>query len=202
MSHQLSRPASLAEFKNKKILIMGLGLLGGGIETVKFLAKKGGRLTITDLRSKAKLKPALQALKQVKKACDEQDRTIRYVLGRHRQNDFINTDLIVKNPGVKPDSPFLKIARRHNIPITSDVGIFFKHCPGHIIGVTGTRGKSTVAYLIRRFLKEGVFNKKGSPRIFLGGNIRKPVLEFLPLVKNKDWVVLEFSIFQLHNLSS
>ena len=179
-------------FKDKKILVMGLGLLGGGVETVKFLAQNKANLTVTDLRSKLQLKAVLRTLKRIK--------NILYVLGRHARKDFINSDLIVKNPGVKPDSPFLEIARKHHTPITSDMGIFFKNYPGHIIGVTGTRGKSTTAYLIWKFLKAGLDQKK-SPKVFLGGNIGKSALEFIPLVKNRDWVVLELSSFQLHDLA-
>ena len=191
----------LTNLHGKKILIMGLGLHGGGIGTVKFLAKEGAKLTVTDLRQKSILSPALKALDGLK--------NIRYVLGRHRKEDFIKSDLIVKNPGVKPDSPFLKIAKKNNIPITSDLGIFLKNCPGKIIGVTGTRGKSTTAYLIWRFLQEKFKRQSapkaspsaGRPRIFLGGNIRKSALEFLPKIKDQDLVILEFSSFQLHDLT-
>lgn len=178
------------EFRDKRVLVMGLGLHGGGIGMVKFLAKSGARLTVTDLRSQKILRPALKNLKKLK--------NIRYVLGRHRKEDFLKTDLIVKNPGVKPDSPFLDIARKKKIPVTSDVEIFFKSCPGKIIGVTGTRGKSTAAYLIWLFLKEKF--KNSSRRVFLAGNIRKSALELFPKIRKEDVVVLELSSFQLHDL--
>ena len=182
----------LENIRGKKVLIMGLGLHGGGVGTVKFLAKKGAELTITDLRTQKTLRPALKNLKGLKK--------IHYVLGRHCKDDFQNADLIIKNPGVKPDSPFLKIAKRRKIPITSDIGIFFKECPGKIIGVTGTRGKSTTAYLLWAFLKEK-FKNRTDRQIFLAGNIRKSVLEILPKVGKNDLVVLELSSFQLHDLA-
>lgn len=189
------------DLKGKKILVLGLGLHGGGAGTVRFLAKKGVRLTVTDLRPRKILRPTLKILNGLK--------NIHYVLGRHQKEDFLKSDLIVKNPGVKPNSPFLKIAKRGGVPITSDLGIFFKHCPGKIIGVTGTRGKSTTAHLIWRFLQEK-FRKKNSlrtdlglnrSRVFLGGNIRKSVFALLPKIKNKDWIILELSSFQLHDLA-
>lgn len=167
---------------------MGLGLLGGGVGVVKFLAKEGAKITVTDLRSKNSLKSSLQELAELK--------NIRYVLGQHYARDLRRTDLIVKNPGVKPNSPFLLLARKKDIPIVSDIGIFFRRCPARIIGVTGTRGKSTAAYLIWKFLKTKF------RRVHLAGNIQKSVLEILPRIKKDDLVILELSSFQLHDLIS
>lgn len=165
---------------------MGLGLHGGGLGTVKFLLKEGAKVTVTDLRSRRELSPALKSLSRF---------PIRYTLGRHSPNDVLRADLIVKNPGVPPDSPYLALARKRGILVTSDVGIFFRRCPARVIGVTGTRGKSTTAFLIYKFLRSK--NK----RVFLGGNIRKSVLELLPKIKKGDWVALELSSFQLEDLS-
>ena len=173
--------------KSKRVLVMGLGLHGGGVGTVKFLARSRAKITITDLRSARLLKTSLKELKKLK--------NIKYVLGKHRKKDFTEADLVIKNPSVKPDSPYLKLAYKNRVPVTTDLGIFFKLCPGKIIGVTGTRGKSTTAYLIWRFLR----NKYR--RTLLGGNIRKSVLELLPKIRKNDWVVLELSSFQLQDLS-
>ena len=176
------------EFKGKKVLIMGLGLHGGGVGTAKFLMRAGAKVTITDLRSKKILSPSIKALSRYK--------GIKYVLGRHRGEDILKADLIVKNPGISPNSPFIRLAMAKKKPITSDMGIFFKRFPGKIIGVTGTRGKSTTAYLIWRFLKTR------HSRTYLGGNIRKSVLELLPKLQRDDIVVLELSSFQLKDLSA
>ncbi len=175
------------DFKDKRVLVMGLGLHGGGVGTVKFLKKHGAQITVTDLRDARALAPALHLLRSFK--------DIKYVLGRHKKSDIISTDLIIKNPGVRPDSPFLRIAKKYKIPVTSDVEIFFRECPAQIIGITGTRGKSTTAYLIWKFLKTKF------PRVWLAGNIRKSVLEFLPRIKKGDLVVLELSSFQLEDLA-
>lgn len=131
------------DFRGKRILVMGLGLHGGGVEAAKFLAQCGAEVTVTDLRSRKVLGPSVALLQKIK--------NIKYVLGRHRRKDFLETDLILKNPGVPPNTPYLALAHRNGIPITTDVGIFFKYFPGKIIGVTGTRGKSTTAFLIFKF---------------------------------------------------
>lgn len=177
------------KIRRRHIVIMGLGLHGGGVGAVKFFAGMGAYVTVTDLRSKKELQPSLRKLSTFK--------NIRYVLGRHRAEDFKTADLIIKNPGVRPDSPFLQLARRYKIPITTDIDVFFAWCPAPIIGITGTRGKSTTSALLHAFL---VRHQGPRHKIYLGGNIQKSVLDFLPCVGSDDLVVLELSSFQLYNL--
>lgn len=173
--------------KKKHVLVMGLGLHGGGVGVVKFLSRRGARVTVTDMKPQSALGPSMKALKGV--------RNIRYVLGGHREEDFINSDIIIKNPDVPASSPYLAIAKKREIPILTDIGIFFMECPGIVIGITGTKGKSTAAALIH-----AVLSKKYTT--YLGGNIRKSVLEFLPLMKKTNIAVLELSSFQLEDLAS
>jgi len=172
-------------FKNKKVLVMGLGLLGGGVGVAKFFYRQGAEVLVTDLKTKRQLKESVDKLKGL---------SIEFVLGKHRQEDFINTDLVIKNPGVPRDSFYLKIAKKHKIPIKDDVSIFFDLCPAPIIGVTGTKGKSTVATLIYLLLK------KKYPNTILAGNIGVSPLEVLPKIREKTKVVLELSSFELEDL--
>lgn len=172
-------------FQDKKVTIMGLGLIGGGKGVAKFFAKQGAKVLVTDLRTREELKPSLEKLKGL---------PIRFVLGKHREEDFINTDLVIKNPGVRPDSFYLKIAKKHNISIKTDISIFFDLCKGIIIGVTGTKGKSTTATLIYKLLKTKY------PKTILAGNIGVSPLEILPRVDKETKVVLELSSFELEDL--
>ena len=194
-------------FKNKKVTIMGLGLLEGGVGVAKFFCKQGADVLVTDLKTKRQLKESIDKLKGL---------SIEFVLGKHRKEDFINTDLVIKNPGVPADSPYLKIAKKHKIPIKTDVSIFFDLCQTPIIGVTGTKGKSTVATLIYLLLK------KKYPKTILAGNIGVSPLEILSKIKTyslrsqnldllrykhinlkltkKSKVVLELSSFELEDL--
>ncbi len=175
-----------AFFSGKKVLVMGLGLHGGGVGAVEFLVKNGARVTVTDLRTRRVLAPSVKALAKY--------RSIRWVLGRHREEDFRTADMILKNPGVRRDHPLLRSAERNDTPIMSDVGIFFRLCQGRIIGITGTRSKSTTTWLVWKFLKTKY------PRTHYGGNIRRSVLSILPDIKKDDLVVLELSSFQLQDL--
>lgn len=201
-------------FRGKRVLLLGLGLHGGGVGVAKFLLRNGARLTINDLRSRRELAPSIKELEKFR--IPRRPPTLRYVLGKHRRSDILSADLIVKGPGIKPDAPFLALAKRRGIPVTSEMGIFFALNPAKIIGVTGTRGKSTTAYLIWKLLKTKFKGRRLTPlgdfrllpkpsrghtrRVFLGGNIRKSALEFLPKLGKEDWVVLELSSFQLDDL--
>jgi UDP-N-acetylmuramoylalanine--D-glutamate ligase len=74
--------------------------------------------------------------------------------------------------------------------------IFFQEVRSrNIIGVTGTKGKGTTSVLIHGILKAA------GKRVFLGGNIGVPVLDFVHDVSPDDWVVLELSNFQLYSLT-
>lgn len=173
-------------FKNKKVVIMGLGLHGGGVGAAKFFCKQGADVLITDLKTKDQLKESVAKLKGLKK--------INYTLGGHKGTDFIKADLIIKNPDVPNASPYLAIARKSSVPVETDVSLFFKLSKAFIIGVTGTKGKSTVASLIYHILKLKY------KRVFLAGNIGVSPLELLLKLKKNDKIILELSSFELENL--
>lgn len=161
---------------------MGIGLHGGGVGVIKFLAAQGAEILATDLRKESDLKDSLEALKGLK---------VKFVLGEHRLEDFTNADIVIKNPGVPEDSKYLAAARAKNISIESDIGIFLELCPAPIIGITGTKGKSTVAALLAHILSQHY------PQVILAGNIRQSVLEKLPEITKDTIVVLELSSWQL-----
>ncbi|MBU3896045.1 UDP-N-acetylmuramoyl-L-alanine--D-glutamate ligase [Patescibacteria group bacterium] len=172
-------------FSGKKVTIMGLGLHGGGVGVAKFFAKEGADVLITDLKTKKELEKSLKKIKKLK---------VKYWLGSHREEDFKNVDLVVKNPAVPYSSPYLKIARENNVPVANDIDIFFEFCKSRIIGVTGTKGKTTTATLIYELLKKQF---KG---VFIGGNIGISPLEFLDKTNEKSIVVLGLSSFELEGL--
>jgi UDP-N-acetylmuramoylalanine--D-glutamate ligase len=109
------------KFKDKKITVMGLGLLGRGIGYTKFLAECGADLVVTDLKTKDQLTTSLKQLSRFK--------NITYVLGRHRLEDFNGRDMIIKAPGVPLDSIYILEAKKNNIPVEMDVSLFAKCAP-------------------------------------------------------------------------
>lgn len=167
---------------------MGLGLLGRGVGDTRFLAENGADLIVTDLKSKAELLPSLEALNDFS--------GITYVLGEHRLEDFRDRDFILKSAGVPLDSPYIAEALRNGIPVEMSTSLFAKLAPVTIIGVTGTRGKSTTAQLIYEILNKG-FEGSGK-RVFLGGNVRGvATLPLLHDAKAGDYAVLELDSWQL-----
>ena len=176
-------------FKGKKITLMGLGILGRGVNVAKFLAECGAELTITDLKTEDQLAPSLKKLSKFPK--------IKYVLGRHDPADFSGKEMIIKAAGVSLDSPYIAEARKNNIPIEMDASLFAKLTAlstsnVDIIGITGTRGKSTVTHLIYSIIKNS------GRRVYLGGNIKGlATLPLLKKVKSNDIVVMELDSWQL-----
>ena len=124
---------------------MGLGRFGGGVDVAKFAAGAGGKVTITDLASDEQLSDSLKQLKEFP--------DIEYHLGSHSPADFEQADIIIANPSVSPDNEFLKLARRANRFISTQINIFFEMCPATVIGITGANGKSTAAALAAHLLK-------------------------------------------------
>jgi UDP-N-acetylmuramoylalanine--D-glutamate ligase len=186
-------------FKNKKITVMGLGLLGRGVGDAKFLAERGAKLIVTDLKTKEQLKSSLNKLKKFK--------NIKYRLGEHRLEDFRNRDFILKAAGVPLDSPFIAEARKNKIPtcpqrlnkqacdggrVEMSSSLFARLSNAMIIGITGTRGKSTTTHLIHHILKQA------GRSVLLGGNVKGvSTLSFLKTVRPGDIAVLELDSWQL-----
>jgi len=182
------------KYKNKKIVIWGLGLHGGGLGVTKFLADLGAKILVTDLRDEKILKPTINKLKKYK--------NIKYVLGKHNEADFFNADYIVANQAIKPWNPlYLKLLKQKK-NFLSEIGLFFEFNKAFTIGITGTKGKSTITALIYELINEEVKEKKNPllkqyNKVFFGGNIRKSVFDTINKTNEKSIIVLELSSFQL-----
>ena len=173
-----------------KALVMGLGLHGGGLESARFLLKHGASVTVTDLRDEKTLSPSIEKLDNI---CSELgQKPVRYILGKHEIEDFKNADIVIKNPGVRPDSPFLQVTKR----IETDLSLFLSKSPSRLFAVTGTKGKSGTASALHWILSKD--RKAG--KAFLGGNITVSPLTFLDELSADDDVVLELSSFQLGDI--
>jgi UDP-N-acetylmuramoylalanine--D-glutamate ligase len=177
--------------RGQRVLVMGLGVHGGGLGVARWLLQQGAQVTITDLASADKLAAPLAALAQA-----EQDSGshIRYVLGEHHPEDFTSHDMLVVNPAVRPDSPWLALAREAGVPIETEMTLFFRQCPGPIIGITGTKGKTTTTMLTGALLRQHYADT------VVAGNLRVSALEALDRITPATPVVLELSSFQLVGL--
>jgi len=178
------------DFRGIKALVMGLGLHGGGLATARFLLERGAVVTVTDLRDEKTLQPSIEELDAF---CRQPGKhPVRYILGKHEIEDFKNADMVVKNPGVNPSSPFLLASKL----IETDLSLFLRESPARLFAVTGTKGKSGTASSLHHILS--LNRKKG--KSFLGGNITVSPLTFLNELTEDDDVVLELSSFQLGDI--
>lgn len=183
MRYILSMDAA-AYFRGKKITIMGLGLLGRGMGDARYLAECGAEITITDLKTREQLAASIEQLQEFP--------NIHFVLGEHRLEDFRDCDLVLQAAGVPIDSPYVHEAKSHMIPVRMSADLFAEISNIPIIGVTGTRGKSTVTHMVYAILKEA------GEKVLLGGNVRGvSTLALLDEVTPENVAVLELDSWQL-----
>jgi len=172
----------LKELEDKKILILGFGREGR--DTFKFLRKLFPKRVI-GIADRLEFKNLKLKIKNYK--------NIRWHLGTNYLKALKNYDVIIKSPGIPIHLPEIEKAFKRG-KITSQTEIFFENCPGKIVGVTGTKGKSTTTSMIYEILKAGKI------KAHLVGNIGKPVLNLLSSAKPKDVYVYELSSHQLYGL--
>jgi UDP-N-acetylmuramoylalanine--D-glutamate ligase len=172
-------------FAGKKVTVVGLGLLGRGVGDTAFIAKCGADVIVTDKKSEDELKPSLDALKEYK--------NITYRLGEHRNEDFEGRDLILVAAGVPMDLPELEHARERGTPLAMSGALFAQLAGIPVIGVTGTRGKSTVTHMIHHVLQFA-----SGEEVILGGNVRGVSnLQLLEHVQEGSLAVMELDSWQL-----
>jgi UDP-N-acetylmuramoylalanine--D-glutamate ligase len=185
-----------ATLTGKRVLVMGLGRFGGGVDVVRYAARSGARVVVTDKAMPEKLQDSLALIADLP--------GIEFHLGRHDADDFATADLIIANPAVPPNSEFLEVARRQGRTVTSQVGLFFQSCPAPIIGITGANGKSTTTTLTAHLLERAQTSasRRTYERVWLSGNIGdRPLLTILDQIGPRDLVVLEISSFQVEQLT-
>jgi len=170
-----------------KVTAMGLGQFGGQIAAIRHCANLGADVLVTDQSSAELLADSVSSLQD----CPN----VSFRFGPHCIDDFVDADLILASPAVKPSHPCLLAAEKNNIPIITEIELFLANCSGKIIAVSGTVGKSTTASMIEHLLS------RLDIKVRLGGNIGKSLLPFMNEISDEDWTILELSSFQLHWLS-
>lgn len=177
---------NINDFKDKKITVMGLGLHGGAIGTVRFLSSAGARIVVTDIKSKEELAPSIEKIEGLK--------NIELVLNQHRPEDFTKVDMVVKNPAASWNNKYIQMALEKHISVEVDSSLFFKLCHNPIIGITGTKGKTTTATLIYEILK------KAGKNVIKVGVGQTSVLDKIEKLKKDALVVFELSSWRLSAL--
>lgn len=166
------------ELRGKKAIVLGLARTG--IETARFLAGQGAQVLVSDCKSEGELKTEMEALAQF---------PVRFSLGGEKISCLEGVELLVPSPGVPPENPLLKEARRRPIEILSEIELAYRFLRAPLVAITGTNGKSTTTTLVGEILKASGL------RSFVGGNIGAPLIGFVS--GDWDWGVVEVSSFQL-----
>lgn len=173
----------MSNYKGKKALVVGLGKTGQ--TAARFLADAGAIVTVTDQKAKTDLGDAVKYLA---------DYDVDFDVGKINPKLFSETEMVVLSPGVPSTIEGLQEARNKAIPIINDIELLCENTKTPIIAVTGTNGKTTTTTLIAEMLKTA------GKKVFTGGNIGTPALDYLLNKEQADYIVLEVSSFQCESL--
>lgn len=171
---------------NKKVALIGLGV--SNIPLIDYFIEKGAHVTVFDNRNIDEIDP--EVVSKITSQC------VRFSFGKHNLVNLVGFDLIFRSPTCRPDSPELIAESIRGAIITSEIEMVLDLCPGKVIGVTGSDGKTTTSSLIYEILKEKGFD------CYLGGNIGTPLFTKIEEMKPDCFVVLELSSFQLMGIKS
>jgi UDP-N-acetylmuramoylalanine--D-glutamate ligase len=172
-------------FAGKRVTLMRIGLLGRGVGDAAYLAEAGAAVHVVDDAPQAVMQPSVDALAN--------HPNIRFTFGPYQTEHFTQADIVLVGAGTPLDSPVLSAARDAGVPLKQSAAWFAEVSGIPIIGVTGTRGKSTVTHMIHHVLSEVT----GEP-IILGGNVRGVSnLQLLKEVREDSLAVMELDSWQL-----
>ena len=168
------------DFNGKKIVVIGVGKTG--VAVARFLGKKSARILVTD-----------------EKSPDHWDDGFNRIagepwleVGEYNSVDVLNdADMVIPSPGIPPGNPLLAEALKKNIAVVSEIELAYRLIRGPVIAVTGTNGKTTTATLLGEILQ------KSGKKVFVGGNIGNPLIEYADKNQDADFIVAEISSFQL-----
>ncbi len=169
--------------RNKRVAVIGIGV--SNTPLLERLLAEGVRVTACDRCTREQM--GQQAEELERRGC---------VL--HLGADYLtglDAEVIFRTPGLRPDVPEIAACVAKGAVLTSEMEVFFAVCPCPIIAVTGSDGKTTTTTIIAELLKAA------GKRVWVGGNIGRPLLCEADNMTAEDYVVLELSSFQLMTMT-
>lgn len=170
--------------KGKKVSVCGIGI--SNLPLIDFLLSAGAEITARDMKEKKDLDDIASTLEA---------KGIKLVCGSNYLDD-IQDEIIFRTPGLRYDKPGFVEAVKNGAVLTSEMQVFFDLCPCTKIGITGSDGKTTTTTLISEILKAS------GKKVWLGGNIGKPLFPDVDKMSENDFAVIELSSFQLHTMKT
>ena len=175
------------DLKEKKVLVIGLAR--SGMAAIRLLHEIG----VQDI-----------TLSERKEVEDREylDRTGVKITGQDDEVFEGDYDLVIKNPGVPPVSPFVRRLKERGIPVITEIELAYQAVkPQHWITITGTNGKTTTTTLVYEILKKAYGDKA-----HVAGNIGIPLAEVVLdqnlLNEEGHYIALEISQGQLVDIDT
>ncbi|MEQ8151485.1 MAG: Mur ligase family protein, partial [Smithellaceae bacterium] len=167
------------DLKGKKVIVIGMGKTG--VATAAFLGSRGCRVVAADE------KPGRMWDAQYENIAGEK----WLETGAYDESVLSGADMVVPSPGIPPYNDILTAAVRANIPVVSEIELAYRFMETPLVAVTGTNGKTTTTTLL------GEIFRRAGKKVFVGGNIGNPLIEYAGTSQQDDFVVAEISSFQL-----
>jgi UDP-N-acetylmuramoylalanine--D-glutamate ligase len=188
MSVTFDPEVTAEEFRGRRVTIIGLGKGRTTAGLARFLVGKGANVTIADPKPRDELGDGIARLGDVAEK-------VTLILGPSSDDSALaEPDFVFVIPGIRPRSPTILRALNRGVPVLTEMALFFRLCRATIVGITGTKGKTTTTTLVERVLA------LGPRRVVVGGNIGTAVIQEVDNLRTEDIVVLELSSFQLETL--
>ena len=173
------------KFNQKKILVVGLGK--SGLAVVRYLVQEGAVVTVSEVKKEADLDPG--AVKEMRAM------GVTLETGGHSVDTFVRSEGIIVSPGVPLDLAPLAAAKEKGIPVAGEMDLAVQVMNTPIVAVTGTNGKSTVTAFL------GALLQSAGHKVFVGGNLGTPLIDYTASGSKADVAVVEVSSFQLDTMA-
>lgn len=182
------------QWKNQQIVVIGAARQG--LALTRFFLLRGATVILNDRNDECALEPSITEMQSwldthAKNITGE----LKWVLGEHPESILDGTSLVCVSGGVPLELPIIVAARERGIEVTNDSELFMQAVPCRVIGITGSAGKTTTTTLLGEILTKALSSE--SCKVWVGGNIGKPLIDHVDEMRSTDLVLLELSSFQL-----
>ncbi|MDL2294417.1 UDP-N-acetylmuramoyl-L-alanine--D-glutamate ligase [Ruminococcaceae bacterium OttesenSCG-928-D13] len=166
--------------RGRKVAFIGAGV--NHRELIPLFAKAGAVVTLCDAKTREALGETAAELEKL---------GVTLSLGEGYLDGLSGQQMILRTPGFEFFTPELQAAGKAGALVTSEMELFFEHCPCPITGITGSDGKTTTTTLIAKM------HEAAGRTVHLGGNLGRPLLPIVDTISKTDLAVVELSSFQL-----
>jgi UDP-N-acetylmuramoylalanine--D-glutamate ligase len=177
----------MIDWQGKHVIVVGAARQG--LAATRFLAGNGAHVTLTDKQPDSELKHVKKLFKGL---------PVDFAFGGHPLEILDGADVLCLSGGIPLTIPLVKEAEKRHLPITNDSQIFMESVKAKTIGITGSAGKTTTTTLTGAIAEEAM---ESCVKVWVGGNIGTPMIDYLEEIAPEDWVVLELSSFQLEQMT-